>query len=40
MIIILNKWLDTTIWPIVGTPLGTTTPALSGPESNGNDGVL
>ena len=31
---------DSSIWPIDMTLSGTTTPGQSGPESNGNEGVL
>ena len=40
MIIILRKWLNSSIWPIDGTLIGMTNPSQSRPGSNGNDGVL
>ena len=35
-----RKWLNSSIWHIVGTLLGTATLGQSGPWSNGNEGVL
>ena len=34
------KWLNSSIWPLDGTLTSSTTPGESGPESNGNKGVL
>ena len=34
------KFLNKSTWSINGTLTGTTTPSESGPESNGNEGVL
>ena len=31
--------MNTTVWSIDGTQLGTTTPGQSEPESNGNEGA-
>ena len=35
-----NKWLNSSIWLIIGTLTGTTIPGQSEPESNSNQGVL
>ena len=32
-----RKWLDSSIWPILGTLASSTTPGQSGPGSNGNE---
>ena len=40
MIIIFCDLLDSFIWPIDGTLTCATTPGQSGPESNGNEGIL
>ena len=39
IIIILNKWLNGSIWPIDGTLTGTTTPNQSETESSHNEGI-
>ena len=39
IIIILSKWLNSSIWPIDGTSSGTTTQDQSRPESNESEGV-
>ena len=39
-IIMLSKWLNSSIWPIDGTLTGITNPDQSGPESNGNEAVI
>ena len=36
----VDRWLNSSIWPIVGTLTGTTTLDQSGPGSNGNERVL
>ena len=38
--IIQSKRLNGFIWPIDGNKTGSTTPVLSRPESNGNEGAL
>ena len=40
MVIIFSKWLNSSIWPIDGNQIGTTTPGHNGPESDGSEGVL
>ena len=40
MIMILSKWLNSSIWPLDGTLTGAINPGQSGPGSNGNEGVL
>ena len=35
-----SKWLNSSIWAIVGTLTGTTTPGQSESESNGNERAL
>ena len=34
-----SKWLNSSIWPIDGTLIVTTTLGLSGPRSNGNEEI-
>ena len=36
----MNNFSTNHIWPIDGTPTGTTTPSQSKSGSNGNEGVL
>ena len=40
IIIILRKWLDSSIWPVDRTQTDTTTPGQSRPETNDNEAVL
>ena len=40
IIIILSKWLNSSIWTINGTLTDTTNPGQSGPRSNSNERVL